>query len=735
MSKRWYVREKPQLRPIGPFSVPELREQAKAGTWQDALIAADGDSEWRPLLAELALLDPVGSAPTAVHAALTPVFTRASVPPPLTPAPPEAFAATQYGSVPPSQGSVPPPHGSFPPPFASVHPSAAPPARPRLSNAGLIVLALAGALLAGGLVFTMAVALRKGVGKDVTHAVVRVVMPGGSGTGFFVAGPDDFAYVATAYHVVSSGEPILVEQTLDGASGHSYPAAYPDTEVVAFDADADVAVIRLNGVSRDQFSVLPLASAGKADETVLSYGFPGSSLAHKFGMVSKPGKVLSLVKFPVVDHRTGDIVRNDATSGLLVSVDIEPGFSGGPTCNDHGEVVGVNVTKDLAHRGQNGAVDVSVLAELLKHVKRADAYKDPTEAEVKELLSRIEREYLLLPIDRRKGAREDDFVSASDLPRVDALITTIRRLENDTSKHPESKLSGAAGLGLVLARLPGKPLETYSDRSTQKAMAECELRERGLREFFGSIAASRGTGASPSEEARAKCSELAFRPLVWDLTSLALQWNGQPRDITVSKVDIVDPDRHVYRAAVRFAGIDHLVDVWLAGDGGRLRLKLFDGDGEATGLSVARDVPASAFAGTWHRSDARIAHNVAPGVESDMDTDETIAVAMSGDGAAAVTHQYRRHVYMKGNRRLACGGAVLALGLEQSFSGILEGGTITAARTKEAHTLGADMARCGTALGYSPDLVVVLKVVDGKLLVYRTGGAEYPEVAEFTRQL
>jgi S1-C subfamily serine protease len=724
MSKRWYVREKPDLRPIGPFSVPELRELVKSGQWGDAVIAADGDSAWRPFLAELAQLDTVGAAPTALHFAVKPILPPAepSVHPPSTPPPDELKTLTQPSVPPPSRASAPP--LSHPPP------------RPRLSNGGVIVLALVASLLAAVLVFSVVLGLRKAVSHDTSHGVVRVVMQSGTGTGFFVQGPDDFAYVATAYHVVASGEPILVEQTLDGAGGHTYPVAYPDAEVVGFDADADVAVIRLNGVSRSQFTVLPLASEAKADENVLSYGFPGSSLVHKFGMVSKPGKVLSLVRFPVIDRRTGDVVRTDAVAGLLISVDIEPGFSGGPTCNEHGEVVGVNVTKDLAHRGQNGAVDVSVLKELLSHVKRADAYKDPTPDEVKALLSRVEREYLLLPMDKRKTTREDDFVSMSDLPRVDALITTIRRMENDTSKHPDSKLSGAAALGLVLARLPGKPLETYRDRSTRKAMADCEVRERGLREFFGSIAASRGAaGSVPADDVRAKCSELGFRPLVWDLTSLALQWGGQPRDITVSKVDVIDPDRHVYRAGVRFAGVDHLVDVWLAEDGGRLRLKLFDSNGEATGLSVARDVPASAFAGTWHRSDARIAHNIAPGVESDVETDETLAVAMSGDGAASITHQYKRHVYMTGRRRLACGGATLSLGLEQSFNGALEGGTITATRTKAARAMGADMAKCGEALGYASDLVMVLKVVDGKLFVYRTGGSEYPEVAEFTREL
>jgi hypothetical protein len=609
---------------------------------------------------------------------------------------------------------------------------------PRVTTASLVTLVVSGALLLGLLAFGIGLLLRKGVSsKGVAQGIVRVVLPTGSGTGFVVAGPDDLAYVATAYHVVASGEPILIEQTLEGTAGHTFQQAYPDVEVVAFDADADVAIVRLNGVTREHFKTFTLAKAAAADEAVLSYGFPGSSLAHKFGMVSKPGKVLSLVRFPVIDHRSGEVVRSDAISGLLVSVDIEPGFSGGPTLDDKGEVVGVNVTKDLAHRGQNGAVEVSVLRDLLAKVTPAAAQKDPTPAEVQELISKVEKEYLLLPIEKRKTTREDDFVSTSDLPRIGELITTIRRLENDTSRRPDTKISGAAALGIVLARLPGKPLETYTDRSTKKAMADCELREKGLREFFGSLATTKGAGGSAAEEARAKCSELAFRPLVWDLTSLALHWEGQPREVSVSKVETVDPDRHIYRAAVRFAGIDHLVDVWLGGDGGRLRLKLFDAEGEASGLSStgAQAVAGSAFAGTWRRNDARVAHTIVRGVDSDWETDETLAVVMAGDGAASLTHQFRRKVFMTGSRRLSCGGSVLSLGIEQSFSGNLDSGTITATRTKDAKALGPDMAHCGEALGYSPDLVWVLKMVGEKLFVYRTGGAEYPEVAEFTREL
>jgi hypothetical protein len=589
------------------------------------------------------------------------------------------------------------------------------------------------AVIAIGLAAT-AVALRSTRGSAAvtpTSGVVRVMLKTHSGTGFFVAGPDQLAYVVTAHHVVDSGEPILIERTIEVAGGKPYVEAYPDVEVVAFDADADLAVLRIANVRADHFTTLPLAETPVKDEAVLSYGYPESSLSKTASMMSKPGKVLSLVKFPVIDRRSGTVVREDAVDGLLVSADIEPGFSGGPTCNDRGKVVGVNVTKDLVHRGQNGAVSATTLAQLLAHVSPAKTHAEPTPGDVKTLLSRIETEYLLLPIDRRSLAREQDYVSANDLPRLEQLITEIRQLDHDTIKDPRTQLSGQAMLGIALMRLPGRPLETYTARSTREHMQQCELRQRGLEEFFGSLGLP--GHAAEDTQALARCAEVAFRPLVWDLTALALEWEGKVRDPSVVKVETVDADAHVYRAQVRFADLDHLVDVWLASDGGRLRIKLFDKDGRPAGLSAGRAVSASAFEGTWHRTEPRTARNFGKNFDADVDTMETVVVSVATDGVVSVTHDLRRHIY-ENRGRLPCGsGAKLDLGLEQMFSGMLDNGSVVAARQGDAKAIGADMWSCGRALTYDADRMIVLKLVDGKLEMYRTNGVEFPEVAEFER--
>ncbi|MGH7297067.1 MAG: trypsin-like peptidase domain-containing protein, partial [Polyangiaceae bacterium] len=512
--------------------------------------------------------------------------------------------------------------------FPSAPPASLPPPPQPAPRSRALIWSLLGVGLLVGLAFTvlLVVAVKRGGahGSGAARSVVRVVLASQAGTGFFVAGPDSEAYVVTAQHVVDTGEPILVERTVEGSGGSHWTEAYPDAEVVAFDPDADLAVIRLKGVRADHFTALPLAKSPAADEAILSYGFPASSLAARSGMVSKPGKVLSLVKFPVVDRRTGEIIRNEAVDGLLISSEIEPGFSGGPTCNERGEVVGVNVTKDTVHRAQNGAVSVAAVKALLARVEPDGKAKDPTADDVKQLLARIQSEYMLLPVERRWQAREDEFVSASDMPRMNEMIAAIRRLDEDTSRDAKTKLSGQAMLGLVLSRLPGRPLETYTDRSTRKALADCELREASLRQFFGSLAKPGADADALAVESSGRCSALAFRPLVWDMTAMALRWEGKDRTVSVGKVESVDPERHVYRASVRFEGIDYLVDVWLATDGGRLRLKLFDNEGRPAGLSLVQTTPASAFSGAWHRTEPRTAHDFGRGVDADTDTEETL---------------------------------------------------------------------------------------------------------------
>src|SRR5690606_68913 len=202
--------------------------------------------------------------------------------------------------------------------------------------------------------------------------------------------------------------------------------------------------------------------------------FPGSNITRRTGLIAKDGKLLSLVKFPVFDRRNARMVRDSAIDGLLVSTEIEPGFSGGPTVNADGEVVGINVTKDLVHRGQNGVVHVKLLKALLETVKPAAETAEPTAEEVAKLLERLEAEVLLLPVDDRINTGEHSFISAAELPRLRELIDEIRRHERDSVPAPGRKLSGRAALGMWAAQMPANPLETYLSSKVQETISKCE---------------------------------------------------------------------------------------------------------------------------------------------------------------------------------------------------------------------------------------------------------------------
>ncbi|MEQ9318108.1 MAG: serine protease, partial [Polyangiaceae bacterium] len=109
--------------------------------------------------------------------------------------------------------------------------------------------------------------------------------------------------MATAFHVVDGGESILVERSLPGDGDERFTEAYPEVEVVAFDADADLAILRLRNVSGDRFPKLELAEDPKVNGEVKAYGYPASALTKRTGMLAKDGKLLSVVKFPVHDRR------------------------------------------------------------------------------------------------------------------------------------------------------------------------------------------------------------------------------------------------------------------------------------------------------------------------------------------------------------------------------------------------------------------------------------------------
>lgn len=682
----------------GPYKLHEISRRIEMGlVSRNASLCKTGDTLYVPVVdARFAeVMEPMRRAATGTQpppipeVALTPF-----VPPPGTPAP--ALAPTK--------------------------------SRGRAWMWGVVGAVAVGGIATGVLV-TRGGHVKPPSAPPTTEAMVRVTTPTGTGAGFFINGPDQYAYVATANHVVDRGERVLVERDV-GSDKQQFVEAYPETEIVASDPDADLAIIRIKNVDAARFPRLPLATEPAKDAKILSYGYPGSSLAKHAGLVSKDGKVLSIVSFPAYDERYARVLRDNAVEGLLISTDIEPGMSGGPTCNDAGEVVGINVTKDRAHTGQNGAVSVTALRALVAKVKPASEKVEPKPDDVVALLDKIQTEYLMLPLEERSKVRETDYLNAGDLPSLRQLVGEVRREERNTDPSfiAKYRLSGQAALGMYFARLPGKLLETYRAPSTTAPLVSCELANQRLTSFLVDLPGNvpKGEVAAPPAGIDT-CDELAVRPLAWDLVAATLQWDGKDKKYAVTKIDRMDDEGRVFKASLRVG--NRLMSVWLGVDRGQVHLKLFDPNGALYAIKSPRSVDTAALQGTWVMKRPRVTDSFDK--DAEVESTETVSISIGDDRKVSIRHVVSEHYYGAGNRAqgrvFKCSAKkTVETGLLQSFTGTLEDGVIVAFPDKEAELVGADAATCSSM--HRADRIVAVKLTaEGQLDLYRTDGNAYPE--------
>jgi len=162
----------------------------------------------------------------------------------------------------------------------------------------------------------------------------------GAGTGILLNPEGE---VLTNNHVIEGATDITA---LSLANSRSYPV-----DVIGFDRDNDIALVRLRGAGG-----LPTAVLGTSAS--LAVGDPIAAIGNSNGSSAPPSYA------PGTVTQIGASVRASDESGggarelrdlIRVAAEILPGDSGGPLVNGNGQVVGVNVAATLTYR--MGGVD------------------------------------------------------------------------------------------------------------------------------------------------------------------------------------------------------------------------------------------------------------------------------------------------------------------------------------------------------------------------------------------
>ncbi|MEM9488798.1 MAG: trypsin-like peptidase domain-containing protein [Myxococcota bacterium] len=159
-------------------------------------------------------------------------------------------------------------------------------------------------------------------------AVVRIDVEsssgGGVGTGFFLT---DDGSIATNLHVIKDATSVEIVLS-DGTRR-------PMQSIAAIDAERDLAIIRIDGVSDMPTLALGNSDRVEAGDEVIAIGNP-----------------LGVLDFSVSDGLISAVrPLSDSLTVLQISAPISQGSSGGPLFNSYGEVIGVATA--IISQGQN----------------------------------------------------------------------------------------------------------------------------------------------------------------------------------------------------------------------------------------------------------------------------------------------------------------------------------------------------------------------------------------------
>lgn len=182
--------------------------------------------------------------------------------------------------------------------------------------------------------------------ESVVFITANTQMGVGSGSGFIW---DTEGHLVTNYHVIQSASSLTVKFF----NGREYRA-----DVVAFDPDSDLAVIKINDIDHELIP-LPMGNSSETrpGEMAIALGNPfGEEFTMTTGIVSAVTRTLSS---GFSSYSIPAVMQTDAA--------INPGNSGGPLLDMNGAVIGIN-TQIRSSSRQSSGVGFAVPVDLVKRV-------------------------------------------------------------------------------------------------------------------------------------------------------------------------------------------------------------------------------------------------------------------------------------------------------------------------------------------------------------------------------
>lgn len=186
--------------------------------------------------------------------------------------------------------------------------------------------------------------------ESVVFITADTRMSAGSGSGFVW---DTEGHLVTNYHVIQTAIQSSTSLIVKFFNGREYRA-----EVVAWDRDSDLAVIKINEIDH-KLIPLPMGNSSETrpGEMAIALGNPfGEEFTMTTGIVSAVTRTLSS---GFSSYSIPAVMQTDAA--------INPGNSGGPLLDMNGAVIGINTQIKSSSR-QNSGVGFAVPVDLAKRV-------------------------------------------------------------------------------------------------------------------------------------------------------------------------------------------------------------------------------------------------------------------------------------------------------------------------------------------------------------------------------